>query len=120
MILTKQQVAAVGDRPPVTVDVPAPELGEGAVLRLKRLRVPEYKAFTEAATDRTGDRAITRADGLFSERLIQACAVDAEGQPVIEDLAVIARWDASLYVRVANAALKLNGLNETDEDAAKN
>jgi len=108
-VATRDQLLAARLR---TVEVAAPELGEGVVVRLRELTNSQVEQW------RTSGNLEERAD----VRLLLRCLVDAQDQPLFgaEDEDAIAALPFQLVNRLAAAALELNALTATDEVLEKN
>lgn len=90
-------------RPVKLEPVPAPELGDGAVLYVKRLSGTEYMKLHEAMAKGKDKPA-------FSHWII-AAVCDETGAPTFlpEDLDAIIELEGTLVLRLGNAASALNG-----------
>jgi hypothetical protein len=99
MSLTREQILA--PRKPVTEPVPAPELGEGVTLTVRRLTAREFMALS---TKVKADAEMAYA------HWITATVVDDDGKSVFtpDDAAALAEQDATLIERLTEAAMRLN------------
>jgi hypothetical protein len=109
--------------PPKTEDVPAPELGEGAVVRMVTLSSIERDRFEDSlARDVGGGK--TKVDRInIRAKLIVKAAVDADGKRLFTDadLPWVSNLPSTLTDRMFTVAMRLAGMSsEAVEDAAKN
>jgi cobalamin biosynthesis protein CbiD len=113
-LLTKADVFAAADLP--TEDVPVPEWGTDAGVRVRSLSCEEHRSFARRVKDMADDAEVTA-------HLLVACAVDEAGQPVftMADLPALLKKSAAVVKRVGQAAMKLNRIGPAAlEDARKN
>lgn len=101
-------------------EVPAPELGEGAIVLVRPLNIHEQMQIGNLANTPGPDAQAV----LHATVTIKAC-VTADGRPLFEDrqtdALVKSRLLAPLLKRVTEAALDLSGLSErAQENLAKN
>jgi hypothetical protein len=97
-----------------TVDVPFPELGDGAVLRLRMMTGSERDQWETAIRRPDGSRETTH----FRARLVAACAVGPDGDLSFtpEEVAALGRQRGYVLDRAFDAALALNRLRAQDVD----
>src|SRR5262245_1394379 len=95
MILTREQI--LQRRPIVTEVVPAPELGEGATLKVRRLAARDFMALSEKAKAQPE---------LAYVHWIVACVIDDAGAKVFtdDDAQAISELDITLIERLSDAA----------------
>lgn len=96
-------------------EVPVPELGEGATIRVQSLSAIERGAW-EKATYVAG-AAVDMVN--YRLQLCKACVVDDAGVPMLgdEDLATFGAQPSALVERVFQSAAVLNGLLSANVDA---
>lgn len=113
-LLTRDQVLAAADLR--TEDVPVPEWGDDAGVRIKVLTVAEHRQFTRRLPENADDAEI-------SAQLMVACCVGEDGTPVFTpaDVEALLAKSAAAVKRIGRAAMELNGLSaRAQEDARKN
>jgi hypothetical protein len=99
MALTREQILA--RRVAATEVVPAPELGDGATLTVRRLRAGDFLALSEKVK---ADPALAYA------HWITACVVDEQGERMFtdDDAPALADLDITLIERLSDAAQRMN------------
>lgn len=111
-MLTREQILnRYRDKKLVTETVPAPELGEGETLLVKKLKAAEVFEITA--------RAKAQPDLMYAHWIV-ACVVDESGKPIFtaEDAAALGDEEFSLVERLMEVATRLTGANK--EQAVKN
>ncbi len=99
-----------------TVDVPVPELGEGAAVRL-RVMTGEQRDKWDLALGRMGEKK--DHSGVYAV-LVALCAVDEQGKPVFTEKE-LGQCHAGVVRRLFDAAHELNKLGgEAVKETAKN
>lgn len=108
-MLTREQILAPRKLP--TETVPAPELGEGCTLTVRRLSAREFMDLTA--------KAKAQPDLAYAHWIV-ATVVGEDGKPILTeaDAAAMAEQDITLVERVTETAQRLN-LNAKGQ-AAKN
>lgn len=115
-MLTRDQILGAIDRKTVTVDVP--EWG-GQVL-VASMSGAARDAWEQSLVIRDGKSAKPNMANMRA-RLVAACVVDADGNPLFSqsDIEALGQKSGAALERVCKAAQKLNALTEGDLEAAK-
>ena len=109
MSLTREQF--LSSRKLVTETVPAPELGDGVTVTVRRLTAREFMTLS--------NKVKADADMAYAH-WITATVIGDDGKPLFteQDAAALAEQDATLIERLTMAAMKLNV--NPKEQAVKN
>ncbi len=119
-LLTRDQIMAFRNEPRRTMVVEVPEWG-GSVT-LQEMTARERDAFEASTVDGQGKKMKINIRNLRA-RLVAACAVGADGQPLFypTDVEMLGDLSASALSRVFDVARELNGMTEEDvEEMAGN
>lgn len=114
-LLTKEQLLAKRERKYREVDIP--ELG--GHVRIRSLKSKEITTWQTSMMDKHGNPDVKRIKE-SRERLVMLSVVDDSGNLVFgrDDLESLNNLENSIIDRIAVAAHDLNGIDETDYEAA--
>lgn len=104
---------------PITVpteDVPVPELGGDAVVRLRGMTAGQRTRFEQQFQGKGGKQ---RNIQQLRERLLVQTVVGEDGEPLLtlDDVAAISQQSAVVVERLVNVAMRLCGMSDTDVES---
>lgn len=104
-----------------TETVPVPELGNGTVAHVREMTAAHRERWELEAFETDG-KARRAKPGLFRAYLIVFGVVTEQGEPLfgVDDLDAVSRMPAPVVERLANAVIRVSGLNETEDELKGN
>lgn len=123
MLLTREAALAAAKGARAVEIVRVPELGPEAEIRIVEMSAAAREEWEDHAFDATEDGKGRKAKKIgFRAWLVIASAEDDQGARLFsaDDFAVLQAWPGTVMDRLALAAMRVNGLSESDEAAVKN
>lgn len=102
--------------PVPTEDVPVPELGDGATVRLRGMTAGQRTRFEQQFVSNTGKQRNTQT---IRERLLIQCVIGADDQPMLtpDDIVAIGQQSSVVIERLVNVAMRLCGMSNNDVES---
>lgn len=120
-LLTKEQILGVSDLP--FEDVPTPEWGEGASVRVTTMSALQKEAWeSQVFTISPDGKTVEQNRDNFVAKLLSCTIVDESGQRLFassEDVVELGKKSGKVLTRLYNVARRLNGIGSDEEDAVE-